>query len=207
MCGTSQCFSSLTASGRTYEHSIAPAARRIDRLCDTHAHSSARGARADRRRVADRHRHRSKRRGRARRDRHGDQPGDQRHVHRRLERGRQLHRHLAAGRQLCGQSRALELQDRRDQADPGRGECRSCASTSSWSSARSRRPSRSPASRRCCRPRSATVGEVISGTTLSALPLNGRNTGQLSLLLPGVVTPNPELVHRRSATSAAAGRT
>ena len=38
---------------------------------------------------------------------------------------------------------------------------------------------------------SATVGEVISGTTVSALPLNGRNTGQLSLLLPGVVTPNP----------------
>ncbi len=37
----------------------------------------------------------------------------------------------------------------------------------------------------------ATVGEVISGTTLSALPLNGRNTGQLSLLLPGTVTPNP----------------
>ncbi|MGH9374056.1 MAG: TonB-dependent receptor domain-containing protein, partial [Vicinamibacterales bacterium] len=37
----------------------------------------------------------------------------------------------------------------------------------------------------------ATVGEVISGTTLAALPLNGRNTGQLSLLLPGVVTPNP----------------
>src|SRR5262245_28358499 len=38
---------------------------------------------------------------------------------------------------------------------------------------------------------SATVGEVISGTTMVALPLNGRNTGQLSLLLPGVVTPNP----------------
>jgi hypothetical protein len=38
---------------------------------------------------------------------------------------------------------------------------------------------------------SATVGEVISGTTVTALPLNGRNTGQLSLLLPGVVTPNP----------------
>src|SRR5262249_55494307 len=36
-----------------------------------------------------------------------------------------------------------------------------------------------------------TVGEVISGTTLNALPLNGRNTGQLSLLLPGVVSPNP----------------
>src|SRR3989454_8928704 len=39
---------------------------------------------------------------------------------------------------------------------------------------------------------SATVGEVISGTTVNSLPLNGRNTGQLSLLLPGVVTPNPQ---------------
>src|SRR5262249_32511651 len=38
---------------------------------------------------------------------------------------------------------------------------------------------------------SATVGQVISGTTLASLPLNGRNSGQLSLLLPGVVTPNP----------------
>lgn len=37
----------------------------------------------------------------------------------------------------------------------------------------------------------ATVGEVISGTTVAAMPLNGRNTGALSLLLPGVVTPNP----------------
>ena len=36
-----------------------------------------------------------------------------------------------------------------------------------------------------------TVGQVISGTTLSTLPLNGRNTGQLSLLLPGSITPNP----------------
>src|SRR5438093_1198080 len=37
----------------------------------------------------------------------------------------------------------------------------------------------------------ATVGEVISGATVTGLPLNGRNTGQLSLLLPGVVSPNP----------------
>jgi Carboxypeptidase regulatory-like domain/TonB dependent receptor len=37
----------------------------------------------------------------------------------------------------------------------------------------------------------ATVGEVISGTTVTALPLNGRNTGQLVLLLTGAVTPNP----------------
>jgi Carboxypeptidase regulatory-like domain len=39
---------------------------------------------------------------------------------------------------------------------------------------------------------SATVGEGISGNTVNSLPLNGRNTGQLSLLLPGVVTPNPQ---------------
>jgi hypothetical protein len=38
---------------------------------------------------------------------------------------------------------------------------------------------------------SATVGTVISGTTVGALPLNGRNTGQLALTLPGTVTPNP----------------
>src|SRR2546427_2752337 len=37
----------------------------------------------------------------------------------------------------------------------------------------------------------ATVGEVLSGTTVNALPLNGRNTGQLSLLLPGVASGNP----------------
>src|SRR5437667_5464438 len=38
---------------------------------------------------------------------------------------------------------------------------------------------------------SVTVGEVISGTTVVGLPLNGRNTGQLSLLLPGAVSVNP----------------
>ena len=38
---------------------------------------------------------------------------------------------------------------------------------------------------------SATVGEVISGRTAVELPLNGRNPGQLSLILAGVVTPNP----------------
>ena len=38
---------------------------------------------------------------------------------------------------------------------------------------------------------SATVGEVLSGRTVESLPLNGRNTSQLALLLPGSVTPNP----------------
>lgn len=36
-----------------------------------------------------------------------------------------------------------------------------------------------------------TVGEVLSGNTVQSLPLNGRNTGQLALLLPGTMTYNP----------------
>src|SRR5262249_20060745 len=36
-----------------------------------------------------------------------------------------------------------------------------------------------------------TVGEVISGTTAQTLPLNGRNTAQLTLLLTGTMTYNP----------------
>ena len=37
-----------------------------------------------------------------------------------------------------------------------------------------------------------TVGEVLSGNTVASLPLNGRNTGQLALLLPGTMTYNPK---------------
>jgi outer membrane receptor protein involved in Fe transport len=37
----------------------------------------------------------------------------------------------------------------------------------------------------------AVVGEVISGTTIEGMPLNGRNFSQLSLLLPGVVSTDP----------------
>ena len=37
----------------------------------------------------------------------------------------------------------------------------------------------------------ATVGEVISGNALQSLPLNGRNSGQFALLLPGTITYNP----------------
>jgi hypothetical protein len=36
-----------------------------------------------------------------------------------------------------------------------------------------------------------TVGEVLSGKTVESLPLNGRNPGQLALLITGTVTPNP----------------
>lgn len=38
---------------------------------------------------------------------------------------------------------------------------------------------------------STSVGEVISGTTTTNLPLNGRNFQQLTLLVPGSVTYNP----------------
>jgi hypothetical protein len=38
---------------------------------------------------------------------------------------------------------------------------------------------------------SVTVGEVISGNTVQSLPLNGRNPGQLALLMTGTLTPNP----------------
>ena len=37
----------------------------------------------------------------------------------------------------------------------------------------------------------ATVGEVISAETVTALPLNGRNSSQLALLMTGALTPDP----------------
>jgi hypothetical protein len=38
----------------------------------------------------------------------------------------------------------------------------------------------------------AVVGEVVSETTIKGMPLNGRNFSQLSLLMPGVSTPDPD---------------
>ena len=38
----------------------------------------------------------------------------------------------------------------------------------------------------------AVVGEVITGSTVAALPLNGRNFAQLTLLTPGVQTHEPD---------------
>jgi len=37
----------------------------------------------------------------------------------------------------------------------------------------------------------STVGEVIPAETVTALPLNGRNSSQLALLMTGALTPNP----------------
>lgn len=37
---------------------------------------------------------------------------------------------------------------------------------------------------------SVTVGQVITGSTISNLPLNGRNFQQLTLLVPGTITPD-----------------
>jgi len=38
----------------------------------------------------------------------------------------------------------------------------------------------------------AVVGEVVSETTIKAMPLNGRNFSQLALLMPGVITTEPD---------------
>src|SRR6185503_11742213 len=37
----------------------------------------------------------------------------------------------------------------------------------------------------------AVVGEVVSETTIQNMPLNGRNFSQLSLLMPGAISTDP----------------
>ena len=95
------------------------------------------------------------------------------------------------GRDVRRQGRAVQLQDGGDQADPGRGDADRPHRLQAGARRARRRPSRSAASRRCCRPSRRPSARSSRARTLSALPLNGRNTGQLSLLLPGVVSPNP----------------
>ena len=148
----------------------------------------------DRRRFAHGPRHRSQRRRRPRRDRHGHQPGHERGLHGDLERGRQLHDHLAAGRHLRGQGRADRLQDADHAADPARGEA-DRAPRLQAGGRRARGDGRGHGESPVLQTESATVGEVISGTTLVALPLNGRNTGQLIAAAPGRRHAEPRLVH------------
>ena len=106
--------------------------------------------------------------------------------------GRQLHDHVAARRHLRREGRRSPAsRPSTTQADRRSRRSRSRASTSRWRSARSRTRSRSTAQAPVLQTESATVGEVISGNTVQSLPLNGRNIGQLALLLPGTVTYNP----------------
>ena len=109
----------------------------------------------------------------------------------RLQRRRQLHHHVAAGRHLRRQGGAVALQDRGDQADPDGSEADRAPRLQAGARRASRRPSRSRATRRSCRPRRRRSARSSRARRSVALPLNGRNTGQLSLLLPGAVTPNP----------------
>ena len=78
-----------------------------------------------------------------------------------------------------------------DLATDARGDGRSRGSTSRWGSAASPRPWRSSSVAPILQTETSTVGEVLSGNTVQSLPLNGRNTGQLALLLPGTITYNP----------------
>ena len=107
------------------------------------------------------------------------------------QRGRQLHHHAGDRRHLCHQGRAAGLPDLDHRADCARGAGRSRASTSRWASAPSPRPSQVTGVAPILQTETTTVGEVLSGNTVQSLPLNGRNTGQLALLLPGTVTYNP----------------
>ena len=49
----------------------------------------------------------------------------------------------------------------------------------------------------------ATVGEVLSGRTVESLPLNGRNSSQLALLMPGAVTSRTRRRRRAPAVYSA----
>ena len=143
--------------------------------------------RADRRRVGRR---------RAGRHRHGHQPGDQRRLRRGHQRIGQLHdpqrrtRHL---RRQGGDDRVPHLGDRpAGRSRPGR----SRASISRWGSGAVAETVSVVSVSPILQTETSTVGEVISGNTVQSLPLNGRNTGQLALLLPGHRDLQPARVHQ-----------
>ena len=150
----------------------------------------------------DRHRHRSDRRRRAGRDRDRDQPGHQRRVHRRLERGGQLHDHVACPSAPTSSRRSSPASRPRPR------------SRSRWRRSRSSRldfklelgaleetvevTGESPV----LQTESATVGEVISGHDAVVAAAERPQHRPALAAAAGRGHAEPEHVHRRSATSA-----
>ena len=93
----------------------------------------------------------------------------------------------------------------RDEPHPRSSPARTRASTSRCRSASSR-AGRGHGVRPILQTQDAVVGEVVSETTIEGMPLNGRNFSQLSLLLPGVVTTEPEQLHRAQELRVRDGR-
>ena len=81
-------------------------------------------------------------------------------------------------------------------ADPARGEAGRAPRLQAGGRARSRTRSRSRRRRRSCRPRRRPSARSSRATRVQSLPLNGRNTGQLALLLPGHHHLQPARLHQ-----------
>ena len=143
----------------------------------------------------------------ARRDGHRDQPGHERRLHRRLERGRQLHRDVAAGRHLRREGGAVRLQDGRHEADRGGGEADRAARLQAGARRDRGDRSTSSASRRSCRPNRRPSARSSPARPLERAAAERPQHRPALTAAAGRGDAEPELVHRRSATSAAAGPT